>query len=117
MSNNDNIEFKKINEKLNIIYDNVLKNNIINNELSTHSLSFFIFIGISFISGLFSSTTSIINIYFTNNFSKKFKIFFTIFIMICILIFSIWVSIIYTSDRNQKNEINTGLEKIGIKIN
>ena len=44
MSNNENIEFKKINEKLNIIYENVIKNNIINNQLTKHTLSFFYFL-------------------------------------------------------------------------
>ena len=54
--------------------------------------------------------------YFTNNYTTKFKFFYTILLTVVLLIFSIWASIIYTSERNQRNEIKSGLEKIGIKI-
>ena len=116
MSNNDNIEFKKINEKLNIIYNSILNNKKINNQLSKHTLSFFIFLGLSFITNVFDVILNIYNMYFTDNYSKKFKIIYTIFFIFILLIFSIWASIIYTSERNKPNEINTGLEKIGITI-
>ena len=116
MSNNDNIDLNEINKKLDIIYSSINNNSKNINNLTTHTLSFFIFLGLGFIANIFDLIPNIHNIYFTDSFSKKFKFLYTILFIIILAIFGIWASIIYTSERNQRNDINTNLEKIGIKI-
>jgi len=54
MTNNDNIEYKKINDKLDIIYDDIKKNFKIVEHIKIYAIFIYIAVGLNFIANFYS---------------------------------------------------------------